>query len=402
MADEVIVTIDGDEVNVVTIAEQGPPGAVGSSVPATTTSLGGVIVGGGLSVITNGNATTNGTLSTNATLIGLGSVDNTPDVAKPLSNATTAALAGKANLTHNHAISDVTGLQTALDGKQATGSYVLTSDSRLSDARTPTAHTHLYSDITNPPNLSIYAPLASPSFTGNATAPTAANGTATTQLATTAFVAAALSPYALTSAVPTAANTTPQAVSTTAAVGTGTTFARADHVHNLPTTAVTAGSYGSASSVATFTVDAYGRLTLAGSTAIAISAGSVSGLATVATSGSASDLASGTLPVARLGVGSSTISWASSVTWAVNLLQTAVLTLGGASTAISFSGASAGGTYVLILKQDSTGSRSVTWTGFKWPSGTPPVLSTTANATDVLTFVYDGTSLLGVAQKGFA
>lgn len=51
----------------------------------------------------------------------------------------------------------------------------------------------------------------------------------------------------------------------------------------LANTAVTPGSYGSASAVATFTVDAQGRLTAAGSTAIAISAGAVSGLGTMAT-----------------------------------------------------------------------------------------------------------------------
>ena len=46
---------------------------------------------------------------------------------------------------HVHAISDITSLQTALDGK------VGASDSRLSDARTPTAHTHLWADITDKP-----------------------------------------------------------------------------------------------------------------------------------------------------------------------------------------------------------------------------------------------------------
>lgn len=69
---------------------------------------------------------------------------------------------------------------------------------------------------------------------------------------------------------------------------------------DLPTTTVTAASYGSASSVSTFTVDASGRLTAASSTSIAIASGAVSGLATVATSGSASDLGAGTLPAARL------------------------------------------------------------------------------------------------------
>lgn len=60
----------------------------------------------------------------------------------------------------------------------------------------------------------------------------------------------------------------------------------------IPSTTVTAGSYGSASSVGTFTVDAAGRLTAAGSAAIAISAGSVSGLADVATAGTFASLTS--------------------------------------------------------------------------------------------------------------
>jgi hypothetical protein len=69
----------------------------------------------------------------------------------------TTDLAGKAASSHTHTIANVTGLQTALDGKQASGSYapatgiapsaitgtaVITTDSRLSDARTPTTHTH--------------------------------------------------------------------------------------------------------------------------------------------------------------------------------------------------------------------------------------------------------------------
>ena len=39
---------------------------------------------------------------------------------------------------HAHSTSDVTGLQAALDGKQAAGSYVIEGDSRLTNSRTPT------------------------------------------------------------------------------------------------------------------------------------------------------------------------------------------------------------------------------------------------------------------------
>jgi len=73
----------------------------------------------------------------------------------------------------------------------------------------------------------------------------------------------------------------------------------------LPSTTVTAGSYGSVSSVGTFTVAADGRITAAGSSSIAISSGAVSGLAAIATSGSASDLSTGTVAIARIPTGSS-------------------------------------------------------------------------------------------------
>jgi hypothetical protein len=59
---------------------------------------------------------------------------------------------------HAHSISDVTGLQTSLNGKQPVGDYVEDDDSRLSDARTPTAHTHGWTSITDKPTT--FAPSA--------------------------------------------------------------------------------------------------------------------------------------------------------------------------------------------------------------------------------------------------
>lgn len=42
-----------------------------------------------------------------------------------------------------------------------------------------------------------------------------------------------------------------------------------------------------------------------------------------------------------------------------------------------------------FLTQDATGSRTMTWpTSFKWPGGTAGVLSTTANAVDLLVATY--------------
>lgn len=48
----------------------------------------------------------------------------------------------------------------------------------------------------------------------------------------------------------------------------------------------------------------------------------------------------------------------------------------------------------VYLTQDGTGSRTATFTGVKWAAGTPPTLTTTAAAVDVLRFDSDGTSVI--------
>ena len=69
----------------------------------------------------------------------------------------------------------------------------------------------------------------------------------------------------------------------------------------LADSGVTATTYGNASNVSKVTVDAKGRVTAASNVAIAIAAGSVSGLATVATSGSYLDLSNRpTIPAAQV------------------------------------------------------------------------------------------------------
>ena len=121
------------------------------------------------------------------------------------------------------AISKVTGLQTALDGKATTANIAIINSGGTPELGTgitagevrsligagtsnfngayssltgipstfaPSAHTHAIPEIDDlEAQLDAKAPLASPALTGTPTAPTAAGGNSTTQIATTAFVA---------------------------------------------------------------------------------------------------------------------------------------------------------------------------------------------------------------------
>ncbi len=58
------------------------------------------------------------------------------------------------------------------------------------------------------------------------------------------------------------------------------------------------------------------------------------------------------------------------------------------------SDAKSGATYILYLRQPASGGPTlINWNSLVvWPGGTPPTLSTAAGATDVITFIYNGTS----------
>ncbi|MBT9293295.1 hypothetical protein [Prosthecodimorpha staleyi] len=123
-----------------------------------------------------------------------------------------AALAGKAATEHDHAIDDITGLATALSAKAAANhNHALSGLSDVTATGAPVGTVLVKTsggwqaggldaaiiqsgtiDAARLPTLTTgLAPLASPAFSGTPSAPTPAPGTNTTQLATTAFVAAA-------------------------------------------------------------------------------------------------------------------------------------------------------------------------------------------------------------------
>jgi hypothetical protein len=91
------------------------------------------------------------------------------------------------------------------------------------------------------------------------------------------------------------------------------------------------------------------------------------------------------------------------ILWDLDQAPVAVVVLGGNRNIASPSNQVAGpiNLYRLTIVQDSTGNRTVTWgADYKFPGGTPPTLSTAANAVDELLFDSDGSNmkLLAFAQ----
>lgn len=97
------------------------------------------------------------------------------------------------------------------------------------------------------------------------------------------------------------------------------------------------------------------------------------------------------------GDGTTTIDW--------KLGNKFFFTFGAQNEAITFTDPSNPCALTLYVKQDSTGSRIFTdtgWTNILWPGGTPAVLSTAANAIDILTLEFDGTDWYCTEAKAFS
>jgi hypothetical protein len=102
---------------------------------------------------------------------------------------------------------------------------------------------------------------------------------------------------------------------------------------NLDNTTVTGGSYGGAGTVGTFTVDAQGRLTAAGNTAISVTASQISDKGTslvTGLTGTANEIA-----VSNSGVGAVTLSLPANVTIPNNLTVTGDLIVQGNTTTLN-------------------------------------------------------------------
>jgi hypothetical protein len=85
--------------------------------------------------------------------------------------------------------------------------------------------------------------------------------------------------------------------------------------------------------------------------------------------------------------------------WNDSNIQTVTLT---GNCTFAFSNPQSGASYQIVITQDATGSRTITWpSGIYWENKTAPLLTGVANSVDVVTLVYDGAKYIGLTAKNF-
>ena len=94
---------------------------------------------------------------------------------------------------------------------------------------------------------------------------------------------------------------------------------------------------------------------------------------------------------------------AANISWDASANQVASVTLAGNRTLDNPTNLVDGATYILTIKQDAVGSRTLVYgTAYKFSGGIAPTLSAGINDVDIITFISDGTSMFGVFQGDFS
>jgi hypothetical protein len=114
----------------------------------------------------------------------------------------------------------------------------------------------------------------------------------------------------------------------------------------------------------------------------------------------ASDIADDLITSAKLNYSETTLTDGSSITWNAETQDVAKVTLGGNRTLGAASSATTGQFISLLVIQDGTGSRTLTWNAaYEFASDTAPTLTTTANLGDLFVFRYNGSKWLEVGRN---
>ena len=114
----------------------------------------------------------------------------------------------------------------------------------------------------------------------------------------------------------------------------------------------------------------------------------------------ASDIADDLITSAKLNYTETALTDGSSITWNAETQDVAKVTLGGNRTLGAASSATTGQFISLLVIQDGTGSRTLTWNAaYEFAADTAPTLTTTAAKGDLFVFRYNGSKWLEVGRN---
>jgi len=89
-----------------------------------------------------------------------------------------------------------------------------------------------------------------------------------------------------------------------------------------------------------------------------------------------------------------------SISWDASANQVTSVTITDNRTMAAPTNLVDGAVYLLVIIQDGTGSRTMSWNAvFKFTGGTAPTLTTTASAKDILVFYSDGTNMYEIGRS---
>ncbi len=114
----------------------------------------------------------------------------------------------------------------------------------------------------------------------------------------------------------------------------------------------------------------------------------------------ASDIADDLITSAKLNYSEATLTDQATVTWDASTQDVCKLTLGGNRTLAAPTNNTTGQFISILVIQDGTGSRTLTWNAvFEFAADTAPTLTTTASLGDVFVFRYNGSKWIEVGRN---
>ena len=114
----------------------------------------------------------------------------------------------------------------------------------------------------------------------------------------------------------------------------------------------------------------------------------------------ASDIADDLITSAKLNYSESTLTDQATVTWDASTQDVCKVTLAGNRTLAAPTNGTTGQFISILVIQDGTGSRTITWNAvYEFASDTAPTLTTTANLGDVFVFRYNGAKWIEVGRN---